>query len=136
MKPKTIRSLDFLIPVKTVSDSNLREHWVIRNRRKKLQQIETLCAMATALHRRTIELPCAITLTRVAPRKLDAHDNLPRSFKGIVDQLCKVLGCDDGDTSKVRFEYDQKPAGPKVYAVKVSIRPLISEYEAKLAEIS
>ncbi len=52
-------------------------------------------------------LPLAITIVRVGPKPLDAHDNLPGSAKHIVDAVAKYLGVDDADT-RVRWEYRQE----------------------------
>ena len=38
-----------------------------------------------------IAMPCHVTLTRYAPRKLDRFDNLPMSMKYILDAVCEVI---------------------------------------------
>lgn len=121
---KTLRSIDFLAPIRTVSEMNVREHWAVRNKRKRAQQEAIAVAMQNVLQGRRIELPCVVRLTRLAPRKLDSHDNLRAALKATVDQICKKLEVDDG-SDQVSFEYSQMPvASPKTYGVKVSISSL------------
>lgn len=120
---KSIRQVDFGAPVRTVSESNSREHWAVRNRRKREQQELIAVAMQNATRGQQIELPCQVTLTRIGPRRLDSHDNLRSCFKGIVDQICKKLNVDDG-SDQVRFEYTQMPNKSRNYSVKIAIRSL------------
>lgn len=117
---KASRSIDFLAPIRTVSEMNQREHWRVRYERKKVQQQELAVAWNNNLKGRTIELPCTVKLTRIAPKKLDI-DNLAGAMKFCQDYVAFRLGCDDGDESKVRWEYDQIPIGIHDYAVKISI---------------
>lgn len=65
-----------------------------------------------------------VELTRIAPGDpLDAHDNLPGSFKAVVDGICDHLQVDDGDRTRVRFEYRQQK-GPWGVRFKVSLEDL------------
>lgn len=73
-----------------------------------------------------VRLPCKIKLTRIAPRFLDKHDNLPMSMKYIVDALCEILKpglaagrADEGDD--IEISYDQIKLGKKEYAVRIAI---------------
>lgn len=120
---KTISRIDFLVPnLRTVSEANSREHWAVKNKRKQEQQTEVALAMQNALRGRKIELPCVVKLTRIGPKKLD-DDNLARSCKGVRDILAQKLGADDGDTEKIKFEYEQMPVSVRQYGLKVEIRP-------------
>lgn len=124
MGSKTIKQIDFMIPgLRTVSEANSREHWSIKNERKKAQQTEVAAAMQNALRGRRVELPCVVKLTRIGPNRMD-DDNLIRSCKGIRDILALKLGADDGDTDKIRFEYAQMPIGSRSYGLKVEISSL------------
>jgi hypothetical protein len=71
-----------------------------------------------------IPLPCTIKLTRYASRSLDKHDNLPISFKYIVDELCAfITGKDRGrgdDDERISIYYDQVKS--KYYGVKIEIK--------------
>lgn len=117
---KTITAIDFLVPIRTLSEANLREHWTDKLKRKKAQQEEVSAAMQNNLRGRRIEFPCHVTLTRIGSRRLDA-DNLAGSFKHVQDAIAFKLKADDGDAAKVTWEYAQMPIGSRDYAVKVSI---------------
>lgn len=65
------------------------EHWTDKHRRTKLQKGTIF--MVLRPHRDSFKLPCVVTLTRYAPRKLDKRDNLPMSLKYIVDAICAVI---------------------------------------------
>lgn len=106
---------------KTVSELNQREHWAVKNKRKKGQQEQVALAMLDALNGRKIQVPCVVTLTRIGPRKLDAGDNLSSAFKGIRDQIARQLGVDDGG-DQVEFRYEQMAVGVRDYAVKIEIK--------------
>lgn len=117
---KTIRSIDFQAPIKTISEANEREHWTARHRRKKAQQQLMAAFMFNALRGRRIKLPCRVRLTRIGPRSLDS-DNLAASMKHVQDAIASRLGIDDGDADQVTWEYSQMPVRVKEYGVKVSI---------------
>lgn len=117
---ETIKKLDFLIPVQTVSEANQREHWGLKHRRKVAQQTETIVVLHNNLLGRKVAMPCVVKLIRIAPRALDS-DNLAGSFKHVQDAIAKKLGVDDGDVAKVKWEYSQMPVRIRQYAVKVEI---------------
>lgn len=79
-----ITHLKFSAPIRIVSEANNRQHWSKKNERKKSQQIEINVEMSNAIKRRTIALPCVITLCRVGPKYID-DDNLANAFKGCRD---------------------------------------------------
>jgi hypothetical protein len=64
-------------------------------------------------------LPLTITVTRVAPGKLDGHDALPLSAKHVVDAIAAWLGVDDAD-SRLTWRYAQARDG-RSYAVGIRI---------------
>lgn len=117
----TIRKLDFQIPVKIISEANQREHWALKFKRKKDQQLETLVAIHNNISTCRVAMPCVVRLTRIGPKALDT-DNLAGAFKHVQDAIARKLGVDDGDTTKVRWEYHQMPIRIRDYAVKVEIR--------------
>jgi hypothetical protein len=56
------------------------------------------------------DIPLTIKLTRISSRKLDVHDNLPMSFKYVVDAIANLLnpGKSSGradDSEKLKWEY-------------------------------
>lgn len=109
----------FSIPIKTVSEANVRCHWRVRAKRAKGQRtaayVNTLVAGA-----KHIALPAVVTITRVAPRALDC-DNLASSQKHIRDGIADALGIDDRDP-RVTWAYRQRK-GPMAVEVIVEGRP-------------
>jgi hypothetical protein len=73
------------IPLKTISESNTREHWHKAALRHRQQQFFVRALFNAEI--RPMPMPCVITLTRIGPRALDSHDALPGSFKWIVDEI-------------------------------------------------
>jgi hypothetical protein len=110
----------FFVAVKTKSELNNREHWRHTQRRAKSQRhaamVETMAAMrATGVEP---EFPAIVHMVRVGIRRLDG-DNLQGSLKHVRDGIADALGVDDGDESRVLWEYEQKTG--KVVGVTVSI---------------
>lgn len=114
--------IEFEIPVRVMSEANLREHWAKKHKRSRSQRIHTHYAWTQMLgtrHHVKPKPPCIVTLIRIAPRNLDT-DNLARGFKAIRDQIADELGVDDGDPI-VEWRYDQMRRGRREYAVIVRI---------------
>lgn len=114
--------MKFFLDVKTISEANRHtEHWAVRNRRVKSQR-ELARAGGSAAERdfgKLVKLPVSVKLTRVGARRLDS-DNLASSCKALRDGIADWLGVDDGDESKVSWEYAQrvgKPAGVEVEVI-------------------
>lgn len=108
-----------MLPIKTVSEANSREHWRVKNRRKRAQQAEVNVEWKRAVKRK-VTLPCVVRLTRVAPNMLD-DDNLRSAFKGIRDEVARLVGVDDG-SDQIRFEYEQhKSEGRGHYDVFIEV---------------
>ena len=80
-----------LTPLRTVSESNAREHWAATHRRAKHQRsttyrwLQQLLGLACPL-----TLPLTITLTRIAPRDVDT-DNLCGALKHVQDACADYL---------------------------------------------
>jgi len=77
------------IPLRTVSEANCFAPWREKYKRHRIQQ-STIAKFLNPLKEK-IKLPCQIMLTRFAPRELDEFENLPMSFKYIVDAICAIL---------------------------------------------
>jgi hypothetical protein len=77
------------LPIRTKSEANCFEPWRVKHSRHKDQQ--RVVALGLKPLRDKIKLPCRIMLTRFAPDELDAFDNLPMSFKYIVDAVCAII---------------------------------------------
>ena len=101
------------LPIKTVSEANCSEHWTKKSKRHRQQQL--LLKIAFINDNPKITLPCTIKFTRLAPRSLDKHENLPMSFKYLVDMMAVLifpgtkLGQKDNDP-RITWQYDQKPS--------------------------
>jgi len=80
---------EITLPIKIMAESNSREHWHVKARRHTFQQMIIRSAWNT--HKPRITLPCTVTLTRLAPRKLDAMDALPMAFKWISDEIAAQI---------------------------------------------
>lgn len=103
------------LPIRIESEQNRRDHWSVRGRRVKQHR---LAALAVPIH----PLPCIVTITRIAPRKLDSHDNLRSGAKALVDGIADRLGVKDNDP-RVEWRYAQARGRAKEYAVRVEIEP-------------
>lgn len=101
---------DFVLPLRTVSRLNSREHWRARSTRSKAERT------AAALMCPHFPTPCKVTFTRVGPRALDS-DNLQGALKSIRDGIADKLGINDNGPL-VQWEYAQE-RGP--YAVRVEL---------------
>lgn len=77
------------LPIRTKSEANSFEPWRVKYGRHKEQQ--RIVSLALKPHSDRIKLPCRIMLTRFAPDFLDVFDNLPMSFKYIVDAVCAII---------------------------------------------
>ncbi len=121
--PRPNVQLAFSMPVKVVSEANLREHWRTRHGRKKKQQEALRKAWSVALSESCQfvlwQTPCVVRLVRVGPRKLDS-DNLAGSFKHVQDAIAREIGIDDGD-ERIKWEYAQAPVGKRAYQVRVEV---------------
>jgi hypothetical protein len=110
-----------LVPVRIESEANRREHWRRVAERKadhRLAARRTLM-VANGHLGPAINLPCSVTLTRIAPRDLD-DDNLASGFKAFRDGVADWLGIDDGD-KRLTWRYEQRRGKPKEYAAEVKI---------------
>lgn len=129
--------VEFTLPILTVSEANggvkksykskgktcyKTEHWSDKYRRHKLQKGSV--ALMLRPIRKDLHMPCHITLTRYAPRKLDQFDNLPMSMKYILDSICEIITDDftpgRADSHEgLKVFYEQVVC--KEYGVKVRI---------------
>lgn len=128
------------LPLKTVSEANKSEHWLVARRRHKQQQffIRRLFAKRDV----KIPTPCMVKLVRLAGRELDKDDNLRMAFKWIKDEIADCLfpekqmsyvakngkiiqlkGRTD-DSPLVKWEYDQERS--RILGIRIEISPLES----------
>lgn len=110
------------LPLQTKSEANCFEPWRIKYGRHKQQQ--KVVALGLNPVREKIKLPCKIMLTRFAPDSLDTFDNLPMSFKYIVDAVCAIITGDfraghaDSD-KRISIACDQVKS--KEYGVRIEV---------------
>ena len=110
------------LPIKTVSEANCFEPWRAKHARHKEQQ--RVVALALNPHKSKIKMPCRVMLTRFAPHELDRFDNLPMSFKYIVDAICAIItgnyraGHADSD-ERISIACDQIVS--KAYGIRIEI---------------
>jgi hypothetical protein len=131
-KPTQVKSVGFTeildrgvilaLPIRTISEGNCFEPWQKKHKRHKSQKLQIKLALLPIKCK--IKLPCHIKLIRYAPRTLDKHDNLPMSFKFLVDAICEeitgnyVAGRAD-DSDQISIVYDQVKS--KEYFIKIEI---------------
>ena len=108
------------LPLKTVSTTNMREHWGRRASRVEAQRkaVKQVVAGVPSPRGRV-----QIRLVRIAPAHLqcDGHDNLTSSLKAVCDEVATWLGRDDADPS-LAWSYLQE-VGP--YAVRIEVEPAV-----------
>lgn len=113
------------IPIK-VQSPNTMEHWRQRATRNKKHAALIKLQLSTAQEAKsTIDFPCVVTLTRLAPRLFD-EDNLIFSMKSYRDTVADYLipglkpGRADGD-KRITWIYKQQKGAPKEYALLIDI---------------
>lgn len=106
-------------PCRTVSALNAREHPMARARRVKRERLNAWLSLRQATADRPA-LPLAITVTRIAPRALDRHDNLGASLKPTIDGIADFLGVADNDP-RVTFKTAQERGIPKFYGIRIEV---------------
>lgn len=106
-------SVQFTIPIRTVTGLNAREHWPARHRRAKQERAAGYFYCPAG-----ITAPCVITMTRVSPATTPADDdNLAGALKHARDGIADRIGIDDGD-ARLTWRYAQR-RGP--WGVDVSV---------------
>lgn len=133
--------VEIMMPIITVSEANggakkpykrngktcyKTEHWSEKNLRHRRQKGTVALTLRPVRHH--LRLPCHITLTRYAPRKLDRFDNLPMSLKYILDAICEIITNDfvpgRADSHEgLSVSYDQIVS--QQYGVKVHIKNIL-----------
>lgn len=106
------------------SRANERRHWAAKARLTKQERGLGWQLAGTLLGQTPPFLPLKITLTRIAPRKLDKDDNLPMAWKAIKDGICDYLGVDDRTKGIVWVYAQRKPSQPRTYHIKITFEPI------------
>jgi hypothetical protein len=103
-----------ILPIKTVSLTNQREHWRTRYKRTKYQR-----EAVSMLMPKGVPVPCTVRLTRISSGVLD-DDNLPASLKSVRDQIAALSGVDDADP-RIKWVYAQERINKRQYEVRVEV---------------
>ena len=114
----------YTLPIETVSEGNLFEHWTKANKRHSNQKalIKLYLRELSSYRNKSI----TVKLVRISPRKLDAHDNLRMAFKFCVDAIADLLnpGLEAGradDSELITWDYGQEKGKPKQKAMRVEV---------------
>lgn len=118
-----MNKIEWLLPIKLISEANNTDHWTKKRTRNK--HIEKIIWWKWNDSQQDIQLPCQIILTRIAPRELD-YDNLIHAFKHIRDSIANIihpnLAPGQADSKKdISWDYKQEKGKPKEYAVMIEI---------------
>lgn len=108
------------LPVRVVSELNTREHWAAKHKRKKAQQAEVWAAWP---RRQKVTLPCLVRFVRYGQNLLDP-DAVASSFKHVQDEVCRLLGVDDGNTQLISFEYSQVALHKRKFSIEINVEPI------------
>jgi len=93
------------------SAANLRENHFARHRRVKAQRLTALQMLLANAGRPPVlghGSLVHVTLTRIAPRMLDDHDNLRMAFKAQVDSVAQWLGLRSDRDPRIAFSFAQE----------------------------
>jgi len=128
-KPDTLEEKPMMkidIPIRTVSEANVRCHWRTKAQRAKRQREAAYMAVFAYLRAETKAIilpvslrPEAVRLVRIAPRQLDC-DNLQGALKAVRDGVSDALGIDDRP-GLLEWEYGQERGKVGEYGVRVEL---------------
>lgn len=112
--------IDVRLPLRIVSEANMREHWRKVAQRRKDHRVTARLVLQQ--YARPMGETCVVSvmLTRIAPRKLD-DDNLQSGFKAARDGVADWLGIDDG-SPRIKWRYGQSKGRPGEYAARVEVQ--------------
>ena len=102
------------LPLRLGRGMNGREHHFTRARRVRAERHAVGIVLACERHNRP-QLPCTVTLTRIAPSEGLDGDNLQGSLKAVRDAVAGWFGIDD-KSPLIEWEYAQRK-GP--WAVEI-----------------
>lgn len=102
-----------ILPIKTVSEMNMRAHWAIRATRMR-EHRQTAFLMVSK-----VPLPCVVTMTRLSAGELD-DDNLRSALKGVRDGIADRLGVADNHPG-IRWRYEQERVSRGTFGVRVEV---------------
>ena len=120
--------IDWIIPMETVSESNISEFWGKRATRRRAQKNAIWVKWKGTSYDSKgvrIKMPCVIKISRISPRSLD-DDNLRGALKAVRDGIADCInpGRAPGRADNIpgmSFEYSQEKGKPKEKAVRIQI---------------
>lgn len=116
MKPIVIEYPGKLVSLNVM----LHDHRMKQVRRAKAERQAAWAECLRATHNTVPELPIVVTVTRVAPKALDGHDNLTGGCKATVDGIADFLRVKDDDP-RVTWRYGQQLSVFRRYGVRIEI---------------
>lgn len=93
----------YLIPIKTVTGLNAREHW-----RKRAARVKAERAAVAQI----------VRMVRLSSSLCD-DDNLQGACKAIRDEIARICGVDDGPTGPITWVYAQEKCKRGQFGVRV-----------------
>lgn len=111
------------LPIRVRSEANISEPWIDRWSRKKAQQREVCMLWKHEVGRKHIPIPCLLTFTRYGAKALDP-DAVSGSFKFVQDEVCRLIGVDDGNTEKISFRYNQVALRKREYYITIEVEAI------------
>lgn len=102
----------YLIPIKTVTGLNAREHWRVRAKRVKAERHTTASIV------QPFWTPCIVRMVRLSPALCD-DDNLQGAMKAVRDEIAKINGVDDGPAGPITWVYAQEKCKRGTFGVRV-----------------
>ena len=113
------------LPIVLVSEANARGHWSTKSPRVQNQRLAARLAVADLLRRAQPQMPVVVTLTRIAPRKLD-DDNLRSAFKAVRDGVADALGVNDGG-KQVTWAYRDERRATRERAIEIVLEERVAD---------
>lgn len=111
LQPDGSAEFELQLPTLVHADQANGARW--RKAKRASSHVDVVIAALQA-HLRSIdrEAITEITLTRISPGKLDAHDNLRQAFKHVLDGVCAWICVGDGELNRHAIgRYDDKLLG-------------------------
>lgn len=114
------RPLELTLPIKVVSEANMREHHMAKANRAARQREDVGLVIKPHAYRLRGMFPLLVTLTRVGAGTLD-DDNLQGAFKAVRDSVTKAVGLKSDADPSISFRYAQKKCKPGKFGIEIRI---------------
>lgn len=114
-------AITLYVPVHTVSEMNVHQHW--RRRHKRAQAQHEAVALKFA-GMPLPALPAVVTFMRISGKTLD-DDNLRSALKFVRDEVAAQYGIDDADP-RITWRYTQADDVRARGIVRIDIRPIVA----------